>query len=312
MAHTSSRLTSLRSLTDMIELESIELSTILETDEIEVSSATAQKVVEIEQELAKVLDLDDLDAHIYLNLLRMGPVTASALAKELHIDRTKAYRTIDKLLNLKIVSTTFSKPKLCIANKPEDVLINVLEKKESQLKKIRTAKDYIIRSIEETIPTNYSSNLPTFHITQGTQNIYSDVEKLIENAKGIVYIVTTLKDLSKMYHTSIPEKIKICEKNGGQVRLLTEVSNKEHLPFVSRFGATEARIGKLSSKGRMVVEQESQMIMSDIVWGDSDQTSVESDYAICTNSSEMVNNIFILSNLLWENAKALKKRSKQE
>lgn len=309
MAYTSSRLTSIRSLNDMIELESVDLSTMLEKDEIEVSSATAQRVVEIEQEIAKILDLDDLDAHIYLNLLRMGPVTASALAKELHIDRTKAYRTIDKLLNLKIVSTTFSKPKLCVANKPEDVLKNVLEKKESQVKRIRTAKDHIIRCIEETIPSNYSSSLPTFHITQGTQNIYSDVEKLIENAKGIVYIVTTLKDLSKMYHTNIPEKIKICEKNGGEVRLLTEISDKKHLPFVSRFGATEARIGKLSSKGRMVVEQESQMIMSDIVWGDSDQTNVESDYAICTNSGEMVNNIFILSNLLWENSKSLKKRN---
>lgn len=310
MAYTSSRLTSIRSLNDMIEQESVELSIMLEKDEIEVSSATAQRVIEIEQEIAKILDLDDLDAHIYLNLLRMGPVTASALAKELHIDRTKAYRTIDKLLNLKIVSTTFSKPKLCVANKPDDVLKNILEKKESQVKRIRTAKDHIIRCIEETIPSNYSSNLPTFHITQGTQNIYSDVEKLIENAKGIVYIVTTLKDLSKMYHTNIPEKIKICEKNGGQVRLLTEVSNNEHLPFVSRFGATEARIGKLSSKGRMVVEQESQMIMSDIVWGDSDQSNVESDYAICTNSNEMVNNIFILSNLLWGNSKTLKKRSK--
>ncbi len=310
MAYTSSRLTSIRSLNDIIDQESVELSTMLEKNEIESSPATSQRVVEIEQEIAKILDLDDLDAHIYLNLLRMGPVTASALAKELHIDRTKAYRTIDKLLNLKIVSTTFSKPKLCVANKPEDVLKNVLEKKESQVKRIRTAKDHIIRSIEETIPSNYSSNLPVFHITQGTQNIYSDVEKLIESAKGVVYIVTTLKDLSKMYHTNIPEKIKICEKNGGEVRLLTEVSDDKHLPFVSRFGATEARIGKLSSKGRMVVEQQNQMIMSDIVWGDSDQTNVESDYAICTNSSEMVNNIFILSNLLWENSKLLKKRSK--
>lgn len=312
MNYTSSRLTSLRSLNDMMEQESMELSTILEKNEIFSSTASSQRVVEIEQEISKILDLDELDAHIYLNLLRMGPVTASALAKELHIDRTKAYRTIDKLLALKIVSTTFSKPKLCVANKPEDVLKNVLEKKESQVKKIRTAKDHIIRCIQETIPTKYSSNLPTFHITQGTQNIYSDVEKLIENAKGLVYIVTTLKDLSKMYHASIPEKIKICEKNGGEVRLLTEISSDEFLPFVSRFGATETRIGKLSSKGRMVVEQEKQMIMSDIVWGDSDQTNVESDYAICTNSSEMVNNIFILCNLLWENSKSIKKRNKPE
>jgi len=61
-------------------------------------------------------------------ILRMRSVT-SELVKEIRIDRTKAYRTSDKPLNLKIVSTTFSKPSLCIANKPEDVLKNVLQKK---------------------------------------------------------------------------------------------------------------------------------------------------------------------------------------
>ena len=264
------------------------------------------RIAVLEQEISKILELEELDAHIYLSLLRMGPVTASALAKELHIDRTKVYRTVDKLLALKIVSTTFSKPKLCVANKPEEVIKNVLQLKQTQVNKIRNTKDYLIRRIQETIPINYSSNIPTFHVVQGTVNIYSDIEKLIENANGIVYILTTLKDLSKMYHTDIPEKIKICEKNGGQVRLLTEVSKVEFLPFMKRFGATETRIGKLSSRGRMIVEEGRQMLMSDAVWGDSDQSNIDSDYAINTNSGEMVNNIFILCDLLWANSKPLK------
>ena len=265
-----------------------------------------QRIAVLEQEISKILELEELDAHIYLSLLRMGPVTASALAKELHIDRTKVYRTVDKLLALKVVSTTFSKPKLCVANKPEEVIKNVLQLKQTQVNKIRNTKDYLIKRIQETIPINYSSNLPSFHVVQGTVNIYSDIEKLIENANGIVYILTTLKDLSKMYHTDIPEKIKICEKNGGQVRLLTEVSKVEFLPFMKRFGATETRIGKLSSRGRMIVEEGRQMLMSDAVWGDSDQSNIDSDYAINTNSGEMVNNIFILCDLLWANSKPLK------
>ncbi|MCH7940801.1 MAG: hypothetical protein IH842_02385 [Thaumarchaeota archaeon] len=57
----------------------------------------------------------------------------SEFAKEIRIDRTKAYRTSDKLY-LKIISTTFSKPSLCIANKPEDVLKNVLQKKRKSSK----------------------------------------------------------------------------------------------------------------------------------------------------------------------------------
>jgi len=267
---------------------------------------SSQKIAQLEQEISKILELEELDSHIYLSLLRMGPVTASSLAKELSIERTRAYRTVDKLLNLKIVSTTFSKPKLCIANKPEEVLENLLKQKETQISKIRNTKEYVIKRINETIPTNYTSNLPTFNIAQGTLNIYSDIEKLIENAKDIVYVVTTMKDLSKMYHTNIPEKIKICEKNGGEVRLLTEIPNDEFLPFITRFGASKTRLGKLSSKGRMIVEKNNQMIMSDVVWGDSEQTDIESDYGVCTNSTEMVNNIFILCDLLWKNSKPLK------
>ncbi|HSB50658.1 MAG TPA: helix-turn-helix domain-containing protein, partial [Nitrosopumilaceae archaeon] len=201
------------------------------------------RIDELGSEISKLLDLDELDALLYLNLLRMGPVTASALAKELNIDRTKAYRTIDKLLHLKIVSTTFSKPKLCIANKPEDVLKNILDTKVSQVEKIRNAKDYLINTIRESIPTNYKSNLPSFHIAQGTNHIYSEIEKLLENATGTVFIATTVKDLSKMYHTDIPEKIKICEKNGGKVYLLTQFTGKEYLPFIKRFGASESKVG---------------------------------------------------------------------
>jgi len=159
----------------------------------------------------------------------------------------------------------------------------------------------MIKELEEEIQTNYSSNLSSIRILKGTLNIYYDIEKLIGNAKDIVYIVTTLKDLYWMSHTNIPEKIKTCEKNGGEVRLLTEVSSDEFLPFINGFSATEARIGKLCSKGRMIVEQGSQMITSNFVWNDSDQTNVESDYAIWTNSREMVDNIFILCNLWWDN-----------
>jgi len=248
---------------------------IQESNTLGVSSG--QKIDNLEREVSKILEFDELDAHIYLNLLRIGPITASALAKELGIERTKAYRTIDKLLGLKIVSTTFSKPKLCIAN-----------------------------SIEETIPTNYTSNLPTFNIAQGADKIYSDIEKLLENSKNVVYIVTTLKDLSKMYHTNIPEKIQECRKGGGEVRLLTEVPSDRFLPFVKKFGATKTRFGKLGSKGRMIVEKDKQMLMSDVIWRDSDQTDVETDYGVCTNSTEMVNNIFTLCDFLWNSFKPVK------
>lgn len=266
---------------------------------------TIHKIEELCQKLSSILDLDEIDAHIYLNLLRIGPVTASALARELHIDRTKAYRTIDKLLNLKIVSTTLSKPKLCIANKPEDVLQAILQKKEGQIIKIKNSQSEIIQNIRKTIPTNYQSNLPRFHIAQGTSQIYSEIEKIIENSSNTVYIITTMKDIAKMYHTTIPERIKVLEKNGFEVRLLTEITDYDKISILQRFGATETRIGKLRSRGRIIVEKGKKMILSDAV-SDAFTRNIESDFAICTDSAEMVNNIYTLCTLLWNNSKPLK------
>ena len=277
-------------------------------DEKELSKelTSLQNIDSLGTQLSTILGLDDLEAKIYLNLLRLGPISASALAKEIDIERTKMYRTIEKLINQNIVSSTFSKPKLCIATEPEEVLKMIMQRKEDDLKKLKMTKVQVIKKIKEIIPIKNSKNVPTFHIIQGSTNIYSDIGKLIENSKNTVYIVTPLKDISKMYHTSIPEKIKICEKNGGEVRLLTEMSDYGLRSYIDRIGATETKLAKLASKGRIIVEKDKQMIMSDATLKEDENNSVMSDFAFSTNSYEMVNNNFILCTLLWKNSKRLK------
>ena len=176
------------------------------------------QVTGIATELEEILDLDDLEAKVYLNLLRAGPITASALAKELDIDRARMYRTVDKLVSRNIISTTLSSPKLCIASDPHDALKIALGKKEDEVNKIKKSGEAIIDKINNEITTNQVSAVPTFRVVQGRQNIYADIAQLIENATDVIYIATTLDDVSRMYHSTIPEKISLCEKNGGKVR----------------------------------------------------------------------------------------------
>ena len=264
-----------------------------------------EQVSGIASELEDVLDLDDLEAKVYLNLLRAGPITASALAKELDIDRARMYRTVDKLVSRNIISTTLSSPKLCIAADPQDALKIALGKKEDEVNKIKKSGEAIITKINNEISTNQNSTVPTFRVVQGRQNIYADIANVIENSTGIIYIATTLDDVSRMYHSTIPEKIILCEKNGGKVRLLVDMDDPKLAPFVKRFNATETRIGKLPSKGRMVVQQERKMIMSDSAASFQNSNS-DSDFSLCTNSSEMVDNIFTLCTFLWDSSKPLK------
>ncbi|MEJ2261784.1 MAG: helix-turn-helix domain-containing protein, partial [Nitrosopumilaceae archaeon] len=173
---------------------------------------SAQEQVEkLALELKETLDLDELESKIYLSLLRTGPITASALAKDLSIDRARMYRTVDKLVDRNIISTTLSSPKLCIAVEPEKALKIALEKKEEEIKKIKKSGEAIVDKINSEITTNQGTNIPTLRIVQGRSNIYTDIAQMIENCTDTIYIATTLEDISKMYHSIIPEKIKTCD-----------------------------------------------------------------------------------------------------
>ena len=256
-------------------------------------------------ELEEILDLDELEVKIYLNLLRTGPITASALAKELDVDRARMYRTVDKLVSRNILSTTLSIPKLCIPVDPKDAVKLALRKKEDEVKKIKKSGQEIIEKITNEIAITNGITVPTFRVVQGRANIYSDIAQMIETSSDTIYIVTTLEDISKMYHSTIPEKIALSEKNGGKVNLLVEIDDPQLAPFVKRFNATEVRVCKLPSKGRMIVQKDKQMIMSDSVAANQISSNSELDFSLCTNSVEMIDNLDRLCELLWKSAEPL-------
>ena len=180
-----------------------------------------------------------------------------------------------------------------------------LRKKEDEVNRIKKDGQEIIEKINNEITIKHGIHVPTFRVVQGRGNIYTDIAQLIENSSGIIYISTTLEDISRMYHSTVPEKITICEKRGGKVRLLVELDDIKLISFVKRFNATETKICKLPSKGRMVVQKDKQMIMSDSTTTNHMSTNSESDFSLCTNSLEMVNNIHSLCSLLWDTAQSI-------
>lgn len=265
--------------------------------------AKQEKIEKLVIELQDSLDLEDFESKIYLTLLRTGPITASAIARNLNIDRARTYRSIDKLIDRKIVSTTLSSPKLCIPVEPENALKMALERKKSEIMKITKSTNDIIEKITSIRYCPSQGNLiPTLTTIQGRTNIYSDIAQMIENCNTTLFIVTTLEDISKMYHSVIPEKIKICEKIGGKVLLLVEMKDSGMIPFVKRFGATETRVCKPASKGRIVVQKDKQLIMSD---SSIQSSNSETEFSLSTNSKEMINHIDNLCQFLWKSAKPI-------
>ena len=248
--------------------------------------------------------LEKSDAQVYLGLLQMGSVTVGTMSSKLEIDRGKAYRSLNKLRNLGLVTTTFSNPTICQAVEPEEALTIIIQRKEDETITMQKLARKIVKDLKQIAHEPNVSEVSSFAIIQGRSNIYARIGKFIQESEKSIYLVTTVEDILRMYHTSIPEKIKLCQQNGSKVFLLTETKSENLLPLIQRLGADETRIGKLPSKSRMIVEEESQLIMSGSI-KESMNLNDENDSILYTNSSEMINNMFSLCNHLWKKSKPI-------
>ncbi len=259
----------------------------------------------VEDELIKELSyfgLDKTDATMYLGLLRIGSLTVGKMSTKLEIDRGKAYRSLNKLRDMGLITTTFSNPTICESVPPADALTTVIQRKEDEIVTMQKLSRKIIKDLKELNRPQNVSEASSISIIQGRSNIYSRTGKLIQDSSKIIYIITTAEDILRMYHTAIPEKIAMCKKNGGTVRVLTDTTNENLLPLISRLKATETRVGKLPSKSRVVVEEGGQLIMSGSIKETMDLND-DNDSILYTNSKEMINNMFSLCQHLWKKAK---------
>lgn len=246
--------------------------------------------------------LEETDSKVYTGLLQLGSITVGSMAAKLEIDRGKAYRSLNKLKNLGIVTTTFSNPTICSAVEPNQALLTIIERKEDEITTMKNLAKKITENLHDITRNVEAQTISTLSIIQGRTNIYTRIGKLLQSAKETVYLVSTLEDLAMMYHTSIPEKIQIAKNNGVEIKILTSAESGKDCSIVFRLNATDVRVGKLPSKSRIIVESNSQLLMSGSI---NDQVNLkdENDTILYTNSQEMVNNMFSLSSLLWAKSK---------
>ena len=254
--------------------------------------------------MLKHFDLDDIDAHLYIGLLQIGPLSVGNLAAKLDIERGKAYRSLEKLRSLGLITTTMTNPIICKPVEPQEGLTNIIQRKENEFITMQKLANKLSDDLRDITRKQHPVESATVSIIQGRHNIYSRVGKLFSESKSIVYVVTTGKDLVRMYHTSIPEKIKICKASGGQIRIVTDVDDPSVTSMIGKLGASEIRIGKLPSKSRMIVEEGKRLLMSGGI-NESMDMNDDGDSVLDSNSIEMVENMYSLCEHLWKKSKSL-------
>lgn len=248
---------------------------------------------------------DETDSKVYIGLNQFDQITVGNLASKLKIDRTKTYRSLRKLKNLGVVTTTFSNPVVCKAVSPKKALTYIIENKEDEMIMLHKIAKDLTSDLDCIKVTEKPSHQFSFSVIQGRANIYGKIIKTINEAKNDIYIITTIEDIIRMYHTAIPEKINERIEKGGKVFLITEIKNDKDGYFADRFKTTETRVEKLPSKGRIVLEKDNQVVMSGNI-SQSMSLNDETDSVMTTDSSEINTYMHNLWLHLWNNAKPLR------
>ena len=260
---------------------------------------------EIFRELLESLQffgLEHLESEIYLLLLENGPATMSDLAAKLDVDRGRIYRAMDKLSELNIIKINDSKVRTCNAIPPEKALSALINKKKEQVANLKKISKLISKELDVITRPSKEPDSPTFSLIEGRNSIYSRIGKLIQESKNPVYLVTTTDDFIRMFQTAIPEKISIATNNGVELRILVDIDDPILQDMTSTESFPEIRIGKLPSKSRIIVEKETQLLMSGNI-KPSTSLHENSESILHSSSQEMAENMFSLCEQLWKKTK---------
>lgn len=254
--------------------------------------------------------LDVYDCKVYLCLVNHGTISASTISAKLNIERNKVYRILVKLKNQGLVESTFSNPILYHVDSIQKGLNEIIERKTDDLKNLKRLSKIIVNNFKENQVRKIVVNKPSLSIIQGRDNIYSRIARVIENSESNIFLCTTSHDLLNMYHSIIPEKIKIAKTNGNKINIITNYESEDIDQIISRINPTEFRYCEIPNS-RILVEFGSQVIMSDLIKKSMSINELD-DTVFHSTSNSMIDSMSMFCENLWKNSDTPKRFEHQK
>lgn len=143
---------------------------------------------------------------------------------------------------------------------------------------------------------------PSFSVTYGRANVYERIASIFTESTALIYISCTVDEMLRMFKTGIPDRINSYRRMGGRVRILMEPCDDEMILLANQLGADEIMVTKIPFKGRMLVQENTQAIVSTSM-ADSIHIDETNDSIVHTTYHDIVGGMFNLCDHLWNTAK---------
>jgi len=165
-------------------------------------------------------------AKVYIFLGKYGSKTAPEVCKVLKLPRTETYHLLTTLQNKGIVSATFQHP-IRFSALPLNKAVWVLVNAEKERVKVLESQEAELVKLWDNIPdfqAEKEMNVENkFQMLQGTNQIHSKINEMINTAKKEFMVLGSEKDFLKFYHSDFLAPL---ENSEVDLKLLTSSSDR--------------------------------------------------------------------------------------
>jgi sugar-specific transcriptional regulator TrmB len=222
----------------------------------------------------KAFGLEEMEAQAYVRLARLGKARASSLSSALKINRTTTYRILERLKQAGIVETSMSRPVSFIAVEPKKALQLLIDRRKDELRAAEGRYSSILEQFTKFYVPSEEAVGAKFNILQGNEEIHRAVTRLAKDASKKMSMITSVRDLGKMYYSGAYEAIAAAAARGVKVEILTEVTDLQALDIVAKhYGFAEVR-HRAESKMRMVLKDEEEALITVAAGGAEEEVAL--------------------------------------
>jgi sugar-specific transcriptional regulator TrmB len=168
-----------------------------------------------------------------------------------------------------------TRPVSFIAVEPGKALQLLIDRRKDELKNAENKFPSMLEQFTRFYMPTEETVGARFSILQGSEEIHRSITRLAKSADKKVSIITTARDLGKMYYSGVYEALSEARSKGVSVQIVTEV-DLQSLEVVKRYEFAEIR-HQTASKMKMVVKDEEEVLITV-------SSSAEEEVAIWTYS----------------------------
>ena len=178
--------------------------------------------------------LSQLDAKVYVYLVRKGPKKAHEITTYLGSSKQQIYPCLKNLQSRGLISSTLERPAKFSAMQFDKVLDVLVGAKLNEAKTLQQQKDRLLEDWQSVVIKEVEECTPKFSVIEGRKYIYSKIQQMIQETKRQLSTITSVPSLLRANQYGLLD-VAFTRQSKSKVRFkfLTEIDDS-NLVFMKK------------------------------------------------------------------------------